>query len=214
MIDAQIRVEFLSPERWNRLGAVLAHLRPPRRILYALTGEGGGVAVGQDGQAVPLTPYLRADGTLDGDALLAAHPEVDELQLWPAGQVSGWYAGVNRACRPDTDIETYVQTLRKRPCRRFVRPGLPPDPPDWSALLPAPAEDCLQAKLWMRDGCLLFDVLLLWREGRLALVTSLDRYPAAAWAAQTDAWDFCAVCAMIKAEFSVPVTVDVLDWAD
>ena len=214
MIDAQIRVEFLSPERWNRLGAVLARLRPPRRILYALTGEGGGIAVAQDGQTVPLTPWIKTDGALDGDALLAAYPEADELQLWPAEQVAGWYAGVNRACGPDTTIEEYVQTLRKRPCRRFVRTGLPFDPPDWSALFPAPAADCLQAKLWMRDGRLFFDALLLWRGGRLALLTSLDRYPAAAWAAQTDAWDFCAVCAMIKAEFSVPVTVDVLDWPD
>ena len=70
----------------------------------------------------------------------------------------------------------------------------------------------MQAKLIFREHTLFFDALLLWRGGRLTLLTSLDRYPAVRCDALTDTWDFDAICDMIKAEFALPVNVDVLNW--
>lgn len=213
MIDEQMRVEYLSPERWNRLGEVIERIRPPRRILYALEGAGcDQVAYDHSGRAVELAPWQRENGSLDGDGLLSAYPEYCEFQLWPEKGVAQWYARVNRACTPRTAIGDYLQTVRDAPCRRFVRQGLPEQLPDWSELLPAPQEDSVQAKLIFREERLYFDALLLWRGGRLTLLTSLDRYPAAAVDATAGAWDFHAICDMIKAEFGVPANVEVLDW--
>lgn len=213
MIDEQIRVEYLSPERWGRLGDVIKQIRPPRRILYALVGENCDCeAFDQSGCAVDLTPWWREDGRLDGDGLLLAHPEADELQLWSKNSVPQWYTLVNQDCGPHTVIGEYIQTLRELPCRRFVRQGLPELLPAWCELLPAPQEDCVQAKLIFQGKCLYFDALLLWRGGLLKMLTSLERYPAARWELLADAWDFEAICDMIKAEFAVPVNVEVLDW--
>ena len=120
--------------------------------------------------------------------------------------------GRGSPCAPHTAIGDYLQTLREVPCRRFVRQGLPAQLPDWRERLPAPREDCAQAKLIFREERLYFDVLLLWQGGRLTLLSSLDRYPAAPWDRAASAWDFEAICDMIKAEFGVPASVDVLDW--
>jgi len=213
MIEEQIRVEYLSPERWGRLGEVIQTIRPPRRILYALQGETcERKAYDVSGYAVDLTPWQQKDGRLDGDGLLLAHPEVDELQLWPKDAVPQWYTQVNLACEPNTTIGEYLQTLRVLPCRRFVRQGLPAQQPDWRELLPAPQGDCVQAKLMFQGKQLYFDALLLWQGGVLKLLTSLDRYPAALWQPVADPWDFEAICDMIKAEFAVPVDIERLDW--
>lgn len=212
MIDEQIRVEFLSPERWNRLSEVIGRIRPPRHILYALSGAECSAAYNIEGRMVELDPWRMRDGSLDGNGLLLAHLEADELQVWPAAGVAEWYAGVNLACTPQTDSEEYLHILRETPCRRFVQKHLPVRQPSWRELLPSPDEDGAQLKLIFREEYLYFDVLLLWRGQRLTLLTSLDRYPTGAWDATRSTWDFQAVCDMIKAEFAVPVTVDVLDW--
>lgn len=212
MIDEQIRVEFLSPERWNHLNEVIERLRPPRRILYALEGLQHCAAYAPDGQKIALAPWYLADGSLDGDGLLTAHPEIDELQLWRTAEVEAWYARVNRACTAQTGIEAYLQTLRAVPCRRFVRRGQPACQPSWHALLPPPKQDCVQLKLIFREALLYFDALLLWQDRRLTLLSSLDRYPAGVCDLPRNAWDFAAVCDMIKAEFNMPVALDMLDW--
>ena len=213
MIDEQLRVEYLSPERWNRLGSILKRIRPPRRILYALEGAGC-VAVAYDngGCAVGLAPWLQEDGRINGDGLLLAHPEMDELQIWHADAVEPWYVRVNRACARNTAIGDYLQTVRELPCRRFVQKGLPEHLPDWRTMLPAPKEDCVQAKLIFREARLYFDALLLWQGGKLTLLTSLDRYAAALWDAGAGAWDFPSICDMMRAEFGVPAQVEALDW--
>ena len=101
MMDQQIRVEYLSPERWNRLGEVLERIRPPRRILYALEGVGcKAVAYDNSGQAVDLAPWRREHGRVDGDGLLLAHPEFDELQLWPANALRSGMRASTSPARP------------------------------------------------------------------------------------------------------------------
>ena len=213
MIDEQMQVEYLSPERWGRLSEVLERIRPPRRILYALEGVGcEAVAYDHSGRAIDLAPWQREQGRVDGDSLLLAHPEFDELQLWPASGVAKWYAHVSLACAPHTAIGDYVQTLRELPCRRFVRQGLPKQLPDWRERFPAPPGDCVQVKLIFKEHILYFDALLVWHGGLLSLLTSLDRYPALRGGVLTDTWDFHAICDMIKAEFALPVDVEALDW--
>jgi len=210
MFDKNVKVEYLAPQRWRHLGEVIERVNPRRRVLYALEKDGRAeTAWAEDGSCVALSPFWTRDGGLDDMALFTRFPAYDELQLWPAEQVEPWYRAMNLTCAPDTDIGQYLLTLgASKPCRRYLRNGSPAGIERWMELLCPPGKECVRAYLVMREGELYFDVLLHWRESRIATLSTLDRY------ALPDGGD-CSpnlIRDMIEREFGVPAQVKRMDW--
>lgn len=200
MINEQIRVEYLAPERWNHLKEILDCIMPAPRILYAL--EGMHAAYAADGRSVPLP----REGIYDAGML---PPDFDALQIWPVEETEKWYDTMHAACEPDTSIEEYLRMLRHDlPCRRYARARQPGR--TMEDLTQAPEADCARACLVMRDGKFYFDVILVWRAEKLVLLSSLDRYDLPSLT--VGPWDLPAIRDRIETEFDLPTQVQVVEF--
>ncbi len=217
MIDSRIKIEFLKPEIWTRLGTVLAPLINTGRVLHILN-KGAGVYKAQtsDHQNFSLEAYVKGQ-VINIEDIFVEFSDIIEIRVYTPEGLRSYYNEIQRAAAYQQDIDDYFIGLyhaqedtdgiriykRNSQAHRCYMERL-------KALLNSNCEsDKAVVFVWLTDNDkLYFNCILVFKEGKLTVLSTSDRYPEAHE-------DYEVIYGLIKKEYScsvIPVRLEFNDY--
>lgn len=200
MINSSIHMDYLKPETWTHLGAILSYLNPEKEILHILktdTGKFKGITSRQ--QRVALGEFLDS-GELIPEKIFLKYEQIEEIRVYTLPGLERYYTRVQASSVYSMDIDDYliylyrmqeqtegiqIYTRRKRTrCYlEYLKQLIDPNAENGAFLL------------WLTNqGELYFNCILEYQGGKLVRLTTSDRYP--------DAYcDYDEVCCRLKSEY-------------
>ncbi len=218
MIDSRIKIEYLEPEIWTRLGTVLAPLINTGRVLHILN-KGAGVYKAQtsDHENFPVEAYAKGQA-LNIEGIFVEFSDIIEIRVYtPEGLIS-YYNEIQSAAAYQQDIDDYFIGLyhaqedrdgiriykRNSQAHRCYMERL-------KALINMSIceSDKAVVFVWLTENDkLYFNCILVFMKGKLTVLSTSDRYPEAHE-------DYEAIYGLIKKEYScsiIPVRLELGEY--
>ncbi|RXZ82205.1 hypothetical protein EBB07_10990 [Paenibacillaceae bacterium] len=181
MIDKQISIVDLNPYTWRNLGQLTSGFQ--KQVIYVLHDQGKVLSIARSGnQLLQGETFQVTDSANNAQALLAAYPDIDEVQVLERQRLIQYYIDIQSLPVRELDTDEYLlqmevmlrnysgievysreQTVHYfEKLQQYVQAKLP--------------ENCILLLFLLSGDAISFDLLLEFNNHRIVRMSSTERF--------------------------------------